>query len=83
MQKKMTTHLSFSNTKASNEIQKKLLPLEEEHHTAKIREISIQIYTKFVAMELGHDVTFDEFLCCHIRKIILKNYYCYSNLFKN
>jgi hypothetical protein len=38
-----------------------LLPLEEKHHIAKICEISIQIYKKLVAIELGHDVTFDEF----------------------
>lgn len=60
-----------------------LLPLEEKHHIAKICEISIQIYKKLIAIELGHDVTFDEFLCTHIQKIILKNYYFYSNLFKN
>jgi hypothetical protein len=42
-----------------------LLPLEEKHHIAKICEISIQIYKKLVAIELGHDVTFDE-LCSHI-----------------
>lgn len=33
-------------------------------------------------MELGHDVTFDEFMCSHIWKIVYNNNYCYSNLFQ-
>jgi hypothetical protein len=87
MQEKMTTHLSFSIPKASNEIHKNIVTLKRRtshcKNTVKIRELSIQIYKKLIAMELGHDVTFDEFLYSHIRKHILKKYYCYSNLFKN
>jgi hypothetical protein len=81
MQEKMTTHLSFSIPKASNEIHKNIVTLKRRKSHYKIREINIQIYKKLVAMELGHDVTFDEFGCRHIWKIILNNNYCYSIFF--